>query len=117
MQIRLDGAKHLKREHYRSFIRAITAAIMMRVTGFNQWNPKPKGFQFWDLRPFTRIVSSFKYIMNLRDYIQINKLEGFGVDRLKAYFLVKSKMVKSGKLFDSINERTKQSTVSQLRLC
>lgn len=68
---------HLKlgnRHTYRPFIRAITAAIAMAVTKTSRWNPSKE--KFWDYRPFTRVVIGFKALLNLRDYIRINELEG-----------------------------------------
>jgi REP element-mobilizing transposase RayT len=106
------------RATYRPFIRAITAAVMMKVTGISRWSrPKDnahlrkggtgvtvntKQFEnsprvaemgigpgkFWDRRPFSRIVQSFRAQLNLRDYIAINRLEGFGYHRREATFFV-----------------------------
>jgi REP element-mobilizing transposase RayT len=69
------------RKSYQRFIRAITAAIMMHVTGYSRWNPKPEGFQFWDLRPYSRIISTWREFLNLKKYVQVNQWEGFGVSR------------------------------------
>lgn len=83
---------HLKlsgRQTYKAFIRAITAAIMIAVTGFSKWRPKPKNFQFWQHRPFSRIVRSLKAFKNMVDYIQINHLEGLGVERQTAVLEVR----------------------------
>ena len=76
------------RKLYRKFIRAISSAIMMKVTGFNRWNPSPEGFQFWDRRPFSRIVSTWAEFMNLKQYVQINRWEGCGIRRSVARDLV-----------------------------
>jgi REP element-mobilizing transposase RayT len=76
--------KLFKRKSYTPFIRAVTAAIMIMVTGFSKWRTKPVDFQFWDHRPFSRVVTSFKAVKNLVDYIQINVLEGLGVARQEA---------------------------------
>jgi hypothetical protein len=90
---------------YRPFIRALTAAIAMAVTGRNRWtqaandaaasatlkSPAPGGrkrLRFWDYRPFTRVVESFRAFLNLRDYLKINELEGYGVGRVQARFMV-----------------------------
>lgn len=75
---------------YRPFIRALTAAIAMAVTGASRWNPLKKTAKdrFWDYRPFTRVVQSFRALLNLRDYIQINKLEGYGYRRDEARFIL-----------------------------
>jgi putative transposase len=76
--------KLFKRKSFAPFIRAITAAIMIKVTGFCKWRPKPEGFQFWDHRPFSRVVKSYQAFKNLMDYIQINTLEGLRVAREEA---------------------------------
>lgn len=75
---------------YRPFIRAITSAIAMAVTGASRWNPLKMQAKdrFWDYRPFTRVVQSFRAFLNLKDYIQINKLEGYGCRRDEARFIV-----------------------------
>ena len=95
LHIRLDS-----RRSYRPFIRAVTAAIMMAVTGRSRWSKRvqSKGAtsqpvsaqKFWDYRPFTRIVVGFRAVLGLRDYIAINRLEGSGVSRETARVLVRS---------------------------
>jgi REP element-mobilizing transposase RayT len=91
---------------YKPFIRAISAAIMMTVTGASRWRPlagilRSKGLRpntkFWNLRPFSRIVVSFKAVLNMRDYIQINKFEGLGYSREDSKFLVAWRWRGSGK--------------------
>ena len=66
---------HLKlsnRYSYRPFIRAISAAIAMAITGASRWSPLKKSAKdrFWDYRPFTRIVVGFRALLGLRDYIR-----------------------------------------------
>jgi putative transposase len=76
---------------YKAWIRGLTSAIAMLVA-------QRKGLQtlkdmkqkFWDYRPFTRVVSSLKAFLTLKDYIQINELEGAGVGRAHAVVLIKS---------------------------
>ncbi len=70
------------RHTYRAFIRAITAAIAMAVQGKNRWNKIQE--KFWDYRPFTRIVVGYRALLSLKDYIEINQLEGLGVARSKS---------------------------------
>jgi hypothetical protein len=75
---------------YAPFIRAVSAAIAMAVTGASRWSPlikEAKG-RFWDYRPFTRVIQGFKAFLNLRDYIKINQLEGLRVNRRIARVLV-----------------------------
>jgi REP element-mobilizing transposase RayT len=72
---------------YTRFIRAVTSAIAMSVTGASRWK-KVKG-KFWDRRPFTRIVVGFKGVLKLRDYIRINQIEGgMGVKRMTARIIL-----------------------------
>lgn len=71
---------------YKPFIRAITAAIAMAVTGVSRWK-KVEG-KFWDYRPFTRVIMGFKAFLTLRDYIKVNQFEGFGYKRNQARFLI-----------------------------
>jgi REP element-mobilizing transposase RayT len=72
---------------YKQFIRAVTSAIAMAITGMSRW--KKLDIKFWDYRPFTRIVQSFRALLTLKDYIEINKLEGLGASRDEARYLVK----------------------------
>jgi REP element-mobilizing transposase RayT len=78
------------RRGYRNFIRAITSAIMIAVTQFSRWRKAPLDFQFWDARPFSRILSSWREILNLRDYVKINKLQGLGWPKSFARIEVKT---------------------------
>ena len=92
---------HIKLTHragYKPFIRAVTAAIAMAVTGTSRWTSKNqtkngggKRLKFWDYRPFTRVVQSFRAFLTLKDYIEVNQLEGLGVDRIDARFLIANK--------------------------
>lgn len=78
------------RQTYRPFIRAVTAAIAMAVTGLNRWTRTKLGkLKFWDYRPYTRIVTGLRAFLNLRDYLEINRLEGRGYWRSDAVWLVK----------------------------
>lgn len=104
LQIKLSN-----RFGYRPFIRAVTGAIAMAITGRNRWSLKRSSIKpdaseqngdrtslyksapqslshkrFWDYRPFTRVVESFKAHLNLRDYVRINQLEGEGYRRSDA---------------------------------
>ncbi len=75
---------------YNSFIRALTGSIAMAITGAHRRTPLKKSAQdrFWDYRPFTRVVQSYRAYLNLRDYIKINELEGYGACREEARFIV-----------------------------
>ena len=79
----------LKQRLYAPFIRALTAAIAMAVSGASRWKKNVlKDRRFWDYRPYTRVVKSYKAFLNLKDYININKYEGVGYTRKQARYLV-----------------------------
>ncbi|CAN5681381.1 hypothetical protein BH10BDE1_BH10BDE1_00120 [soil metagenome] len=100
--------KLANRRTYAPFIRAITGAIAMAVTGRTRWSkkhsiekpakpidsrrktaPEENGAKkFWDYRPFTRIVQSLRARLNLNDYTRINALEGEGYQREDARFML-----------------------------
>lgn len=75
-------------QSYKPFIRAVTSAIATAISGTSRWTPK-NITRFWDHRPFTKIVKSIKQVFNLRNYMQINRLEGKGVTREVAQLIVK----------------------------
>jgi REP element-mobilizing transposase RayT len=77
-----------KRVTYRRFIRAITSAIAVAITGGSRWQ-KIK-IKFWDYRPFTRVIRGFRALLTLQDYITINQLEGLGNNRVQARFILAS---------------------------
>lgn len=109
MQIKISN-----RFAYRMFIKAVTGAIAMKITNINRWTKqeRPVGkstgkgkigsanasvlnelqlsslkrqkLKFWDLRPFTRVIIGWRAILNLRDYIRINEMEGWGCNRREA---------------------------------
>ncbi|HEX4926026.1 MAG TPA: transposase, partial [Bdellovibrionales bacterium] len=81
---------------YAPFIKAVTAAIAMAVTGASRWNPLKTSAKdrFWDYRPFTRVILGMKAFLNLRDYIHINQLEGFGHERGDARYIVNDAKVR-----------------------
>ncbi len=84
------------RHTYKPFVRAVTSAIAMAVTGINRWTRVANALssndrlKFWDRRPFTRVIQSFRALLNLRDYIKINVLEGFGVNRNHARLIIRA---------------------------
>ena len=88
-----------KRNGYVRFIRAVTSAIAMHITGMSRWSHEKntlKKMKFWDYRPFTRIVVGKRDFLNMKTYIQINQLEGLGVKRVFARL-----MIQDQKLFRS----------------
>lgn len=64
---------------YKPFIRAVTAAIAMAITGMSRW--KNLKIKFWDLRPYTRVVVGREAWRHLTKYIRLNQLEGMGYAR------------------------------------
>lgn len=81
---------------YKPFIRAVTAAIAMSITGRNRWTAsQSQKAKFWDYRPYTRVVVGFKALLGLRDYIRINQLEGYGYHRSEAEFFVRNRLFNS----------------------
>lgn len=78
------------RHAYKPFIRAVTAAIAMKITGVSRWVSKESvGIKkFWDLRPFTRVIVGWRSRLYLKDYIKINYLESRGVRREVARQLI-----------------------------
>jgi REP element-mobilizing transposase RayT len=76
------------RHGYKPFIRAITSAVMMAVTGASRWRRVHLATKFWDRRPFSQIVFGFKAFLRLKDYIAINQYEAEGNSRKAARFYV-----------------------------
>jgi REP element-mobilizing transposase RayT len=76
------------RHVFAGFLRAITGAIAQAVTGLTRWRKPKEKLKFWDRRPFTRVVKSLREVLNLRDYIRINELEGCGYSREQARFII-----------------------------
>jgi REP element-mobilizing transposase RayT len=85
---------HLKLTHqhyYKSFIRSIAGVIALKImkAGPNAAKVKCHKDRFWDYRPFTRIITSFRHFVNTQDYIAINQFEGIGIDRLTSQMIVR----------------------------
>lgn len=90
------------RQGYLRFIRVVTGAIAKHVmsaacaddsrTVVRKRGERGGRFHFWDRRPFTRIVVSLNAILNLRDYVAINRLEGAGFNRDFARYLIKRRI-------------------------
>jgi putative transposase len=78
-----------KRFGYKPFIRAITSAIAMAITGVSRW--KKIKAKFWDYRPFTRVIRGFHALITIKDYLAINQLEGIGVGRIEARFIIEAR--------------------------
>jgi putative transposase len=69
--------KITKRQAYAAFIRNLTGTIALKITSASKLKMLKK--KFWEYRPFTRIVESFKGFTIARDYILLNQLEAFGM--------------------------------------
>jgi hypothetical protein len=70
------------RKAYVRFIRAISGAIAMAVTGASRLKPLLK--KFWDLRPWSRVVEGNDDHDTVLRYLRINQLEGEGYSRKQA---------------------------------
>lgn len=95
---------------YKPFIRGLTASIAMAVTGVSRWKRirgiggpqalnaahrhSATGEKFWDCRPFTRVVRGFKALLKLKDYIEINQIEGFGFNRAEARMITEDRKLR-----------------------
>jgi REP element-mobilizing transposase RayT len=84
------------RHTYRAFIRAVSAAIMMKVTGTSRWTRIKSAKGFWDRRPYSRVIVGWLGILRLRDYLQVNQLEGLGYSRNQAKFFLAWERAKVG---------------------
>ena len=73
---------------YVKFIRALTAAIVIAVTGCTRWT-KAMPKKFWDLRPYTRVVENFSQYAVYESYLDLNDLEAEGFPRAFARWLLK----------------------------
>ena len=80
---------------YVKFIRALTAAIAVAVTGCTRWTKAlPK--KFWDLRPFTRVIQTVKQFNAYDAYLDLNDLEGDGFPRQAARWLLRMRKLYRG---------------------
>ena len=68
--------KFPSRAIYLKFVRSITAAIAILITGAKK-NARASE-KFFDYRPFTRIVRGMKAFRTAYDYIRLNQLEAAG---------------------------------------
>ncbi|MEK2688080.1 transposase [Bdellovibrio sp. GT3] len=77
-----NGGNHLhlsirlkNKNNYAPFIRSLTGAIALKVTGANR-NQK-NALKFWDFRPFTAQLEKAKH--SLKNYVSIDLLKDLGV--------------------------------------
>lgn len=75
-------AKFPSRAIYLRFIRALTAYLALAVSGASKLKCLKAIFGkkgFWDFRPFTRVVKSFRGYKVARDYVVLNQLEALDI--------------------------------------
>lgn len=79
-----NGGNHLhlviklkRKLAYTSFIRALTGAIALKVTGATRSNPNKT--RFWDFRPFTTLVAKAKTYSLAKDYVTLNFLKSLRI--------------------------------------
>ncbi len=82
---------HLKirissRENFKKFLKSITAQIARKITGAKKG--KPFG-RFWQGLAFTRILTSRLEELNLKGYIEANRIEAARSGRAREKFLKK----------------------------
>lgn len=74
---------------YRAWIRGLTSGLAMLAMGLQGLkrlkNLKQK---FWNQRPFSRVIQSFRHFLNTKAYMEINVLEGMGTPRPEAEQLI-----------------------------
>lgn len=61
---------------YKRFVRALSGAIAMKISGASKTNKLKQ--KFWTQSPFTRFVHGIRDFLSLKDYLEINSIEGFG---------------------------------------
>jgi hypothetical protein len=84
-----------EKKAYIKFIRALTAALAVAITGCTRWTQKLKK-KFWDLRPFTRILHTTREIDAYDSYLDLNDLEAEGFPRKAARWLLKMRQLYRG---------------------
>lgn len=77
-----------EKKAYVKFIRALTAAIAMAITGRSRWL-KVRARRFWDLRPFTRVLQTTREVKTFDNYLNLNDLEGDGFLRGTARWILR----------------------------
>lgn len=74
---------------YKAWIRGLTSGLAMIAMGLSGLKElKEAGKKFWDHRPFSRVIESFKHFLTAKKYIEINQLEGMGIPRIEAELLI-----------------------------
>ena len=86
--------KAANREGFRHFLRCVCGIIAMKVTG--SCKGKPFGARFWDELAFSRVVEWGRDLLNLRKYLELNRLEANGYSRAEARAWQKNAQVPLG---------------------
>jgi REP element-mobilizing transposase RayT len=73
---------------YRRFIRSLSGLLVRKVMGTQRGKPLNLE-KFWDARPFTRIVSWGKDYDGLKNYLEINRGEVQGFERMEMRFILR----------------------------
>jgi REP element-mobilizing transposase RayT len=74
---------------YRAWIRGLSSGLAMLSMGLEGFKKlKEEGKKFWDQRPFSRVIQSFRHFLNTKTYVEINVLEGMGMSRKQAELIV-----------------------------
>ncbi len=74
---------------YKAWIRGLSsglAMISMGLEGLRQLKDKKQ--KFWDQRPFSRVIQSFRHFLKTKSYLEVNILEGMGIPRIEAELLI-----------------------------
>ncbi len=74
--------KFPSRAIYLRFIRSLTGHLVLTVTKANKFAGLKKIFGengFWDFRPFTRVVRSWRGYVVAKDYVTLNELEALAI--------------------------------------
>ncbi len=74
---------------YRAWIRGLSSGLAMLTMGLEGFKKlRQEGKKFWDQRPFSRVIQSFKHFLNTKAYVEINIMEGMGMSRKQAEMMV-----------------------------
>jgi REP element-mobilizing transposase RayT len=75
---------------YKEWIRGLSSGLAMIAMGLGGLKKlKQKNEKFWNQRPFSRVIQSFRHFLNTKSYLEINALEGLGMPRAQAELIVK----------------------------
>lgn len=74
--------KFPSRQAYMRFIRSLTGSLALAVSGASKLAKLKEIFgqkRFWDFRPFTRVIRSYRAYKTVVDYVVLNELEALGI--------------------------------------